>query len=555
MLKPQLRLKALPLVASMLGDELGVKVVFGEQETACTDGATVYLPPLPMEEDEQLYWLVSGYIDHEAAHIRHTDFEAMKAANLSPVAHLIFNIIEDWRVEHELVKRYPGCREHFDWLNRYLYLPKTKRKKRKAGGNVPPAFFILDYVIGSVNMGDVPELKVARTPAARVIDKNWPTLRKSLDDLLAQVPERCHSTTACIDMALEIMALLEAEAQREEPAQTCPQAKSDTESSQKNEANQPSSRQSNCSSADENEQPIRGENGSPGPDFSLSAFLDSAHDSLPKELKEQLQETISGKNPRKSSSGVSMASERKLAVQSLSPEVIQEAQRSSRALRTRLQGLLQTRVLRRVTASRYGKTSGQLLHRIATRNPRIFRKADDVPGIDTAIHILLDRSGSMSKEIGLACQACYALASALAAINGVNLAVTAFPSDCSDGVRTSVFPLLRHGERLSDKFNLGVEGMTPLTESLWWVTKELLKQKEQRKLILIISDGLPDDPQIAVKTLATIHELDIEVAGIAIDSWHLANLINAQENLTSITELAPAMFRVLHHLLIKGEKQ
>ena len=105
MLKPQLRLKALPLVASMLGDKLGVKVVFGEKETACTDGATVYLPPLPTEEDEQLYWLVSGYIDHEAAHIRHTDFEAMTAANLSPTAHHIFNIIEDWRVEHELVKR------------------------------------------------------------------------------------------------------------------------------------------------------------------------------------------------------------------------------------------------------------------------------------------------------------------------------------------------------------------------------------------------------------------------------------------------------------------
>ena len=555
MLKPEMRLKALPLVASMLGDKLGVKVVFGEQDTACTDGATVFLPPLPMEESEHLYWLVSGYIDHEAAHIRHTDFEAMKAANLSPVGHYIFNIIEDWRVEHELVKRYPGCREHFDWLNRYLYLPKKKGKKKKAGEEKTPAFFILDYVLNSVNMKEIPELETARKPVAQVIDTHWPTLRRSLDEVLEQIPVRCLSTRDSIEVALEIISLLETEAQKQKSVQIAPQASSDTESSQTDASNQPASELLNCSSEDENEQPIRGENGSPGPDFSLSAFLDSAHDSLPKELKEQLQETISGKNPRKSSSGVSMASERKLAVQSLSPEVIQEAQRSSRVLRTRLQGLLQTRVLRRVTPSRYGKTSGQLLHRIATRNPRTFRKADDVPGIDTAIHILLDRSGSMSKEIELACQACYALASALAAINGVNLAVTAFPSDCSDGVRTSVFPLLRHGERLSDKFNLGVEGMTPLTESLWWVTKELLKQKEQRKLILIISDGLPDDPQTAVKTLATIRELDIEVAGIAIDSWHLANLINAQENLTSITELAPAMFRVLHHLLIKGEKQ
>jgi hypothetical protein len=42
-------------------------------------------------------------------------------------------------------------------------------------------------------------------------------------------------------------------------------------------------------------------------------------------------------------------------------------------------------------------------------------------------------------------------------------------------------------------------------------------------------------------------------AGIAIDSWHLANLINAQENITDITELAPAMFRILQSLLVKGD--
>lgn len=553
MLKPEIRLKALPLVASMLGDKLGVKVVFGEQDTACTDGLTVYLPPLPMEEDEQLYWLVSGYIDHEAAHIRHTDFEAMTAANLSPTAHHIFNIIEDWRVEHELVKRYPGCREHFDWLNRHLYLPKQKRKKRKAGGEIPPAFFILDYVLNSVNLADVPELEEPRRSAGRIIDKNWPKLRVKIDAILEQIPVRCLSTHDCIAVALEILSLLEAEAQKQKSAQIAPQASSDTESSQKDEAKQLSSESMNCPQEDENNTPQRGENERDQPSDSLDALLDADENSLPQRLEQKLKEAIFGKDTKKRRSGLSVAIERELSAQSLSSEVIQEVQRSSRALRTRLQGLLQTRVLRRVTASRYGKTSGQLLHRIATRNPRIFRKADDVPGIDTAIHILLDRSGSMSKEIDLACQACYALASALAAISGVNLAVTAFPSDCSGGVGSTVFPLLRHGERLSDKFNLGVEGMTPLTESLWWVTKELLKQKEQRKLILIISDGLPDDPQTAVKTLATIRELDIEVAGIAIDSWHLANLINAQENITDINELAPAMFRILQFLLVKGD--
>jgi len=554
MLKPEMRLKVLPLVASMLGDKLGVKVVFGEQDTACTDGQTVFLPPLPMEEDEQLYWLVSGYIDHEAAHIRLTDFEAMKAAKLSPVAHHIFNVIEDWRVEHELVKRYPGCREHFDRLNRHLYLPKTKRKKKKAGGEKPPAFFILDYILNTVNLADVPELEAARKPAARVIDKNWPTLRRSLDEVLEQIPTRCLSTHDCIEMALEILSLLEVEAQRLTSDQATTQINSGPEMQENGVTNQSSSESSNGSSEGENKPSQRGENADLTADSSLADLLAGDESSLPQSSEMKLKQAIFGKNPNRKRDGFCMAVEHELIAESLSPEAVSEALCSSRALRTRLQGLLQTRVLRRLTPARYGKTSGRLLYRIATKNPRMFRKGDEVPGIDTAVHILLDRSGSMDNQIALATQTCHSVASALQSIKGVNVAVTAFPSDLAYGDLRSVAPLLRHGERLTDKFSVRAEGRTPLSEALWWVTKELMKQKEQRKLILIISDGLPDDPAVALKTLSLIRDLGIEVAGIAIDSWQLANFINAQENITDITELAPSMFRILRQLLLKKEK-
>ena len=285
----------------------------------------------------------------------------------------------------------------------------------------------------------------------------------------------------------------------------------------------------------------------------MADLLDADEDSLPKSSEVKLKEAIFGKNSKKKVSGFSMAVEHEIIAESLSPEVVCEAQSSSRALRVRLQGLLQTRVLRRVTPAHHGKTSGQLLHRIATKNPRMFRKADEVSGIDTAVHILLDRSGSMDNQIALATQACFSVASALYGIKGVNVAVTAFPSDLGTGDLRSVAPILRHGERLTDRFATGAEGRTPLSEALWWVTKELFKQKEQRKIILVISDGLPDDPPVALKTLSVIRDLGIEVAGIAIDSWQLANFISAQENITDITELAPAMFRILQRQLLKKE--
>ena len=108
-------MKALPLVASMLGDKLGVEVVIGDMKTASTNGNIIMLPALPMCGEEELSALVNGYIDHEAAHIRHTDFEAIKSSRLNPLEKHIENTIEDWRVEHEIVKRYPGCRDHFRW--------------------------------------------------------------------------------------------------------------------------------------------------------------------------------------------------------------------------------------------------------------------------------------------------------------------------------------------------------------------------------------------------------------------------------------------------------
>ena len=62
----------------MLGDKLGVRVIIGKNGTACTDGESIFLPPLPSEGTPDLLGLVNGYVDREAAHIRHTEFDALK---------------------------------------------------------------------------------------------------------------------------------------------------------------------------------------------------------------------------------------------------------------------------------------------------------------------------------------------------------------------------------------------------------------------------------------------------------------------------------------------
>ena len=92
--------------------------------------------------------------------------------------------------------------------------------------------------------------------------------------------------------------------------------------------------------------------------------------------------------------------------------------------------------------------------------------------------------------------------------------------------------------------------MTPLTEALWWVVKQLLPQSEPRKIILVITDGSPDNFLTAYNTIQTVQSMGIEILGIGIDAPNLCHLIDNQENITNMTELASAMFRILQRTLL-----
>ena len=65
--------------SSVFGRKKSVNVVF-QGEQACTDGSTIILPTLDLTGDvsDGTADVIRGYVDHEAGHVRHTDFEALK---------------------------------------------------------------------------------------------------------------------------------------------------------------------------------------------------------------------------------------------------------------------------------------------------------------------------------------------------------------------------------------------------------------------------------------------------------------------------------------------
>ena len=526
-------MKAMPLVASMLGDKLGVKVVIGSSDTAYTNGDTIFLPPLPVDDEGVLYPLISGFIDHEAAHIRHTNLDVLKGKRLTPVEKHLWNAIEDWRVEHEIIKRYPGCHEHFTWLIRHCFLHDAEVET--AGESESPAFSVLNYVLLTLRSWDVPELVRNCELEANIMAKYWPELRSSIDAIMQDIPVRCRSTQDSLDFAQKLLQLIKQEAQKEQKSTESPVLSPSINIQDNSERTQ--------------QEPQKG-----GAQQPLQELLQATEEELPTSMDKQIADMISDQCSPKQRKGMSVAVTGKLLTTELPDTLIMEAQATSRALRTKLQGLLQSQVLRRSSPSRHGKLCGHGLYRIAVHNPRLFLKNESVTGIDTAVHILLDISGSMTNRIELACAACYSVALALAAIPGISVGVSAFPADYEDDIVATVYPLLRHGKRVTNSFAVEAHGSTPMTEALWYVLERLSTRHEKSKFILLVTDGYPDDPETAKETIMVAQYLGMEVLGIGIDAPIIGSIIPISETITDIHELAPTMFRLLQQTLLKKRR-
>jgi len=242
----------------------------------------------------------------------------------------------------------------------------------------------------------------------------------------------------------------------------------------------------------------------------------------------------------------------------LEAHAVQNAVRISTSLKARLQGLLQAQSLVRYLPASHGKINKNRLHALAVNESKVFLRHTTKQATNTAVHILLDTSGSMRGKMEIASQACFALASALYNTKGINVGVTAFPaliSDTSsnrpDGMRhIHVYPLVKHGERVNNNFNLDAEGGTPLAEALWWLMPQLLSQKEARKIVLLITDGQPDQRENTIHTIEYAEKLGIEIYGVGIPPCHVEDILPKRSiSIENMEQLPQAMFGLLQAAL------
>jgi len=618
---------ALPIIAKALGRRLGVNVVIGARSQAGTDGQTIYLPPLPAAS-APLAVLANGFIDHEAAHVRYTDFTVAKPAGL---AGLLTNLLEDIRVERALGAAYPGSRRNLAALVDHL--------ESHEPAVPPPDAPVVRQVLGALlyllraRLLDQTALAAGAAALEARLDALLP--EGAVVQLLALAFEVRHatSTAAVIALAERIVAMLHEEAQppsppsgdpvgagrsagsgdpggsppapsdpavgnppapggdpegsppapsdpavgnppapASDPAGNPPAASGDpTRAGPPAPAGDPAGSPPTPSGAPTGgSSPAAGEPAEAGPADSPAAAgagsPNARHAALVALLAAGETDAVAGLDvgARAGARLNALAAghpeartglaEYGAAPPNLDPAAaVARARAATALLRRRLGVLVQAQRDEDAWRARRGRRLDPAsLYRPSAGQPVRFvrRAARDAP--ETAVGLLLDRSSSMRGAMALASQAVLATALALNELSGVACWVAAFPGAASD----QVVPLVGFAERarrVAGRFDLAAVGGTPLATALWRAGYELSQRPEPRRLLVVATDGEPDDVGAAQQIIGRCRAGGIEVIGLGLGQ-HLAAVqavFGARDAtaITALAELAPALFALLERRL------
>jgi cobaltochelatase CobT len=583
---------AFPIVAAAIGNRFGIQVKVGGDQ-AYTDGKLIQLPAYNGNDpDYQDYaW---GLLAHEAAHLRYSDFTL--AYGQSVLRRRLCGAIEDVRIEYELAKDFPGTR---------LTLRTVIEKMIASGGFVAanqddhPANVLYGYVLKSLRARVLGQ--TALNPlveiSEQVLKSHFPAgavIR--LKGLLSEVPDSLTSETDCLHLADRILTMIEQECEN--------LAQEDTQQQQNQEAQGDADTEANDSKGEtepDDDHDRSGTNtdgadfsaGSSGPSENTDRDDTTDNDFMPsqmsdKELAEQadgpdypsLMATLQSASDADFDRDVfdvvksALALDDRDAPETVMPVglkplgnaaaglgLLNHVQSESVKIRAALQGWVQSQSLARShPACRGRRVIGRRLSQLALGDVRVFARRVVKPAPNTAIHLLLDKSDSMDEPVlgdkhqsvanrlSIALEASMALALAFEGIAGVNPGMTAFPGRDD----TSVFRLLEHGERVrahSAAFSLRAGGTTPMTEAVWFAAAALLRCREPRKVLMVMTDGQPNDILSTLEILQRCRNSGIETVGVGL-GIDVSHLFPVAITINELRELRTQLFALSKAVLL-----
>ncbi|MFD3434423.1 VWA domain-containing protein [Alteromonas macleodii] len=544
---------ALPIVAAAYGEKFGVKVLIQGQD-AFTDGERIVIPTANPDDPhyQQIAW---GYLAHEAAHIRHTNFEMVQKASSKPIRKALLNIIEDVRIENELAKDYPGTRRSISKVIEYM----VDTQQMCVPEQLEPASNLQAWLLFRLRCHFLGQK--ALTPLYQAVDERvrqlFPAAAMSrLSAMLTAVPS-LGSTGEVLKLVDAIVAMLEEESRP-------PQDESDADSG--NDIGQDASNDSNNSSDSQT------------PEADSSAMVDAAETGYSDKsdqadnLRQVLEASAAQFEPDTFAQVAEVLSERAEGHQGVTPLSLPQAEQAmlgdeailtlsaseSAQIRARLRGMVQSSQDNRNHAKSHGLRVAT--HRLAASQAgesRLFIQRQPRIGPNAAVHLLVDISGSMGKPIGegnrkyfhVANEAALALVMALEGIPGVVPAVSYFP-----GIHQEVSIALLPKQSVRHRaacFDQKPRGCTPMAQAMWFAANSLLAQKQKRKLMIVLTDGDPDDWAATHDIVDRCRRSGFELLGIGIQTRSVEKFFPQSIVINDVKDLKRELFDVTQQLLIQ----
>ncbi|KFE14517.1 MULTISPECIES: VWA domain-containing protein [Gammaproteobacteria] len=544
---------ALPIVAAAYGEKFGVKVLIQGQD-AFTDGERIVIPTANPDDPhyQQIAW---GYLAHEAAHIRHTNFEMVQKASSKPIRKALLNIIEDVRIENELAKDYPGTRRSISQVIEYM----VDTQQMSVPEQLEPASNLQAWLLFRLRCHFLGQK--ALTPLYQAVDERvrqlFPAAAMSrLSAMLTAVPS-LGSTGEVLKLVDAIVAMLEEESRP-------PQDESDADGG--DDIGQDASNDSNNSSDSQ----------TPETDSSATGDVaetgDSDHSDQADNLRQALEASVAQFEPDTFAQVAEVLSEQAEGHQGVTPLSLPQAEQAmlgdeailtlsaseSAQIRARLRGMVQSSQDNRNHAKRQGLRVAT--HRLAASQAgesRLFIQRQPRIAPNAAVHLLVDISGSMGKPIGegnrkyfhVANEAALALAMALEGIPGVVPAVSYFP-----GIHQEVSIALLPKQSVRHRaacFDQKPRGCTPMAQAMWFAANSLLAQKQKRKLMIVLTDGDPDDWAATHDIVDRCRRSGFELLGIGIQTRSVERFFPQSIVINDVKDLKRELFEVTQQLLIQ----
>ena len=534
-------------LAMTLSRDTDLAITVGGDRSFCSsDGRHIHIAAMPATPLGRM--LMTGLVFHEVGHKNHTR-GARPAGRLGEMT----NILEDIRVEAATMAERPGTRFDLEAVATH-YAGKGALDPFDA----PTAVLGLALAFGRARVlkqaALVPLLESCRRKVGEAFGRD--TVDR-METLLEQELPLLNSTRQSQNLAEKLLSVL-ADRQNPEPIQ--PGNPEGTPEGSAPSADQEQSVSQEGSRSEDREEDAETDTPAEAPDENVPVLdilgaTETGYGDLAKLMTAELNALANQvpQNQRNTLPHLPKVSRKKSTAPPLD-EV--GALCASSRMRARLLGLLQA--VRRPPLG-HGTSGRKLaptrLARMAFGDARIFRRRQETARVHTAVAILLDASGSMYSDAGGRCRsdianpAAFALHHALVGIEGVAVLSAAFHFKDVDTPPVQLLVDFKEKPK-SAAFNLNPDGGTPTADALWFARAVLLQRPETRRLILLLTDGYPNDPDATRAATARCLRDGIEIVALGLGTDAVRHYWPKHQVLTEVGELPQALFAAMEKVLV-----